>query len=64
MLFATGADIAMEAGCCMVTLKKKRNLPALLEALARTDVGPIPWLGDRRLVFAGATRTKPPGTQN
>ena len=57
MLFATGADIVLEDGRCTVTLRKKRNLSALLEALARMDVGPIPWLGDRRLVFAGATRT-------
>ena len=57
MLFATGADIVLEAGRCTVTLKKKRNLPALLEALAGMDVGPIPWLGHRQLVFARATRT-------
>ena len=57
MLFATGADIVLEAGRCTVTLKKKRNLPALLEGLAGMDVGPIPWLGHRQLVFARATRT-------
>ena len=57
MLFATGADIALEAGLCTVTLKKKRNLPALLETLAGIDAGPIPWIGHRRLAFAGATRT-------
>ena len=34
MRFATGADIALGAGLCTVTLKKKRNLPALLETLA------------------------------
>ena len=57
MLFATGADIVLEDGRCTVTLKKMRNLPALLEALAPMDVGPIPWLGHRQLVFACATRT-------
>lgn len=56
-LFATGADVALEAGCWTVTLMKKRNLPAMLETLAKVDVRPIPWLGHRRLVFAGATRT-------
>lgn len=56
-LFATGADIALEPGLCTVALKKKRNLPALLETVAAKDVGPIPWLGDRRLVIAGASRT-------
>ena len=56
-LFATGADIAMEPGLCTVTLTKKRNLPVVLETVAAKDVGPIHWLGDRRLVFAGASRT-------
>ena len=56
-LFATGADIALEPGLCTVALKKKRNLPALLETVAAKEVGPIPWLGDRRLVIAGASRT-------
>ena len=54
-LFATGADIAMEPGLC--TLTKKRNLPVVLETVVAKDVGPIHWLGDRRLVFAGASRT-------
>ena len=57
MKYKTGADIALEEKLCTVTLKKKRNLPPVLETLAKMDVGPIPWLGHRRLVFAGATRT-------
>lgn len=56
-LLATGADIALEPGLCTVALKNKRNLPALLEAVAAKDVGPIPWLGDRLLVFVGTSRT-------
>ena len=46
-----------------MTLMKKRNLPAMLETLAKVDVCPIPWLGHRRLVFAGATRTYLPACQ-
>ena len=56
-LFATGAEIALEPGLCTVALKKKRNLPALLETVAAKEIGPIPWLGNRQLVFAGASHT-------
>ena len=56
-LLETGADIQLTPGLCHVSLKKKRNLPALLEALARLPTTTVPWLGDRRLVIDGATRT-------
>ena len=56
-LLATGADVRLEADACTVALKKKRGLPALLEAVAKLEPTRIPWLGDRRLVFRGATRT-------
>ncbi len=38
-----------------VNLKKKRNLPALLEELERFQGQRIPWLDNRRLFFHGAT---------
>ena len=50
------ADIALEPGLCTVALKK-RNRPALLETVAAKETGPIHWPKNRRLVFAGASRT-------
>ena len=56
-LLATGADINLEKHRCTVSLRKKRNLPALLEALDTVSPEPVPWLGNRVLAFNGATRT-------
>ncbi len=56
-LLRTGADATLDATRCTVELKKKRNLPALLETLAKLAPQPIPWLGGRPLVFRGATRS-------
>ena len=56
-MFATGADIALGPELCTVALKKKRNLPALLEAVAKMPTQPLPWLGNRKLAITGATRT-------
>lgn len=38
-----------------VNLKKKRNLPALLEELEKFQGQKIPWLDNRKLFFRGAT---------
>ncbi|MDE0625732.1 MAG: transposase [Bryobacterales bacterium] len=56
-LLATGADVTLTPTHCRVALKKKRNLPALLETLDKLPTQSIPWLGNRKLIFQGATRT-------
>ena len=49
------ADISLSPDLCTVTLKKKRDLPALLETLQSVGTQQIPWLGNRRIVFQGAS---------
>ncbi len=56
-LLCNGADIALSPGRCTVSLKKKRDLPALLEALQAVGTPAIPWLGNREIVFQGASRS-------
>ena len=56
-LLETAADIQLDPQLCTVSLKKKRNLPALLEALGSQPSQPLPWLGNRRIAFNGASRT-------
>ena len=56
-LLETAADIQLGPALCTVSLKKKRNLPALIEALGSEPSEPLPWLGNRRLAFNGASRT-------
>ena len=56
-LLETGADIQLAPDLCTVSLKKKRNLLALIEALGSAPSQPLPWLGNRRLAFNGASRT-------
>ena len=56
-LLCTGADVTLQPTRCVIALKKKRNLPALLETLDKLPAEPIPWLGHRQLVFRGATRS-------
>ena len=58
-LLCTGADVTLEPSQCIIALKKKRNLPALLETLAKLPHESIPWLGNGQLVFLGATRCQP-----
>lgn len=41
---------------CIIAFKKKRNLPTLVETLAKLRAEPIPWLGNRQLVIPEATR--------
>ena len=56
-MLSTGAEVSLDTDTCTVALKKKRNLPALLETLYAQEPVQIPWLGDRRIVFRGATRS-------
>ena len=56
-LLETGADIQLDPVLCTVSLKKKRNLPALMEALGTDPSEPLPWLGNQRITFNGASRT-------
>ncbi len=56
-LLANGADITLTPERCTVALKKKRDLPALLHALQAVGSPPIPWLGNRQIVFQGASRS-------
>ena len=56
-LLSTGASVELDQHRCTVALKKKRYLPALLETLQRQDPVRMPWLGDRRIIFQGATRS-------
>ena len=45
-LLCNAAEIALDPGLCTVSLKKKRDLPALLEALQAVGTPRIPWLGN------------------
>ena len=56
-LLSTGADIVLTPDRCTVALKKKRDLPALLQALQAVGTPTIPWLGNRQIVFQGASRS-------
>lgn len=51
------AEIDLQPDRCRVSLKKKRDLPALLEALQTVGPCRVPWLGNRELVIEGATTT-------
>lgn len=39
----------------IITMKKKRHLPAILTSMQRFQDGPIRWLGEKELVFQGAS---------
>ena len=56
-MLCTGAAVSLDKDTCTVALQKQRNLPALQEALHAQEPVRIPWLGDRRIVFQGATRS-------
>ena len=53
--FCNAAHIDLTPAVCTVALKKNRNLPALLEAFQAVGPGRIPWLGNPRSVFQGAS---------
>ena len=50
---ANGAKVQINAGSVTVALKKKRNLPALLELTKKYENNTFPWIGDRKLHFTG-----------
>ena len=54
-LLCNAAHIRLAPDLCTVALKKKRDLPALLEAFQAVGNQRIPWLGNRPIVFQGAT---------
>ena len=54
-LLETAADIRLDPYRCTVSLKKKRNLPALPVALGSETSEPLPRPGSRRLAFNGAS---------
>ncbi|MDE0127923.1 MAG: hypothetical protein OXN97_25425 [Bryobacterales bacterium] len=54
-LLRNAAHIRLGPDLCTVALKKKRDLPALLETFQAVGTRRIPWLGNRRIVFQGAT---------
>ena len=56
-MLCTGATVRLGRDTCLVTLKKKRNLPALLETLQAQEPVRIPWIGNRRIVYEGDTRS-------
>lgn len=56
-MLSTGATVRLDEDTCVVTLRKKRNLPALLETLQARKPVRIPWIGNRRIVYEGDTRS-------
>lgn len=50
-------DIRITDTQIIIEMKKKRHLPALLTAMAAFQHQPIGWLGQRTLVFRGASRS-------
>ena len=50
-------DIRITATQIIIDMKKKRHLPALLTAMEAFQHQPIPWLGERTLLFRGASRS-------
>jgi hypothetical protein len=52
---SNAGEVEITAKSIIVRLKKKRHLPALLTALEKFQSRNIPWLGNRQLIFAGAS---------
>jgi len=50
-----GADIEIGEKNIVVKLKKKRNLPLILETMPQFSKLKYPWLNDKQLVFEGAS---------
>jgi len=50
-------DIRITDAQIIIEMKKKRHLPALLTAMETFQHQPIGWLGQRTLVFRGASRS-------
>ncbi len=50
-----GADIIIQEDAITVQLKKKRNLPLLLEAMQSFSRQKYPWFNGKNVIFEGAT---------
>jgi len=50
-----GADIIIKEDTITVQLKKKRNLPLILEVMQNYSRQKYPWLNDKNVIFEGAT---------
>jgi hypothetical protein len=50
-----GADISIEKSRVVVKLKKKRNLPLILETMKEFELQKYSWLDNHKIVFEGAT---------
>jgi hypothetical protein len=50
-----GADIIIGEDTITVQLKKKRNLPLILEVMPKYSRQKYPWLNDKNVIFEGAT---------
>jgi len=48
-------DVAINKEAVLIKLKKKRNLPLILESMQKFQNMKIPWLGDKYLIIEGAT---------
>lgn len=49
------AEIKIQENLILVQLKKKRNLPLVIEKLGQFDLLKYPWLGNKMMRFQGAT---------
>jgi hypothetical protein len=50
-----GADIIIQEDTITVQLKKKRNLPLILEVMQNYSRQKYPWLNEKNIIFEGAT---------
>ena len=50
-----GADIIIQEDTITVQLKKKRNLPLILEIMQNYSRQKYPWLNEKNIIFEGAT---------
>jgi hypothetical protein len=51
------ADIEINEESIIIKLKKKRNLPLLLETMDKYKDITYPWLGNKKIIFDGATHS-------
>ncbi|MDF1574447.1 MAG: hypothetical protein P1P86_04555, partial [Bacteroidales bacterium] len=50
-----GADVIIQEDAITVQLKKKRNLPLILEVMQTFSRQKYPWLDGKNVIFEGAT---------
>lgn len=50
-----GADIEIGDKTCTIKLKKKRELPLILEVMQKFSLQNYPWLGNKNIIFEGAS---------